>query len=115
MGNYGKALEYYQKDLRIREEMLSPDHPDTAMTYNNIGTLAFNNGDYRTSVNHLFKVFSACEKALGETHPNTKMVSHNLLIVSKACQEQDNSLADLDEELVSWFQQQIADGGKDNN
>ena len=110
MGNYGKALEYYQKDLRIREEMLSPDHPDTAMTYNNIGTLAFNNGDYRTSVNHLFKVFRVYESVFGENHPNTQTISGNLRGVLNSYSEQGSSLADLDEDVIEWMKDHIADG-----
>ncbi|CAF4725933.1 unnamed protein product, partial [Rotaria socialis] len=37
MGKYSKALEYYEKSLKIREISLPPTHPNLAVSYNNIG------------------------------------------------------------------------------
>ena len=34
MGDYDKALEYYEKDMKISESKLGKYHPDTATTYN---------------------------------------------------------------------------------
>ena len=39
-GNYEKALEYFGKALAIRERVLGTEHPDTAVTYNNIASVA---------------------------------------------------------------------------
>ncbi|CAF4386216.1 unnamed protein product, partial [Rotaria sordida] len=36
MGNYSKALEFYEKSLKIREKALPSNHPDLAQSYNNI-------------------------------------------------------------------------------
>ncbi|CAF1301645.1 unnamed protein product [Rotaria sordida] len=37
MGDYSKALEFYEKSLKIYENALPPNHPDLATSYNNIG------------------------------------------------------------------------------
>ncbi|CAF4297246.1 unnamed protein product, partial [Rotaria magnacalcarata] len=39
MGEYSKALEYYEKANKIFEISLSPTHPDLATSYNNIGSV----------------------------------------------------------------------------
>lgn len=35
-GEYNKALEYYEKALKIREKILEKEHPSTATIYNNM-------------------------------------------------------------------------------
>ncbi len=37
MSKYTKALEYYEKSLKIRLKLLGEEHVDTAANYNNIG------------------------------------------------------------------------------
>ncbi|CAF4232930.1 unnamed protein product [Rotaria magnacalcarata] len=37
MSDYSKALEFYEKGLRIREKAVPPNHPAIATSYNNIG------------------------------------------------------------------------------
>ena len=44
-GQYDKALEYYQKSLSIWLKQLGPDHPDVAISYNNIGWVHHSKGD----------------------------------------------------------------------
>ena len=110
MGDYGRALEYYQKALKICEEVLGQDHPSTATTYNNIGLLAVDTGDYQKSVNHLFKAFRVYESVFGENHPNTQTISGNLRGVLNSYSEQGSSLADLDEDVIEWMKDHIADG-----
>jgi hypothetical protein len=38
-GNYGAAEPLYQRALRIRETALGPDHPDVALSLNNLAEL----------------------------------------------------------------------------
>ena len=44
-GEYEKALEYQQKALVIRKEVLDPKHPDLAYSYDNIGAIYQDMGD----------------------------------------------------------------------
>jgi tetratricopeptide (TPR) repeat protein len=46
MGEYSKALSHYEKALEIRQQLLSPNHPDLAWPYNNIGMTYYNMGAY---------------------------------------------------------------------
>ncbi|CAF4406931.1 unnamed protein product, partial [Rotaria sordida] len=46
MGDYSKALEFYEKAHQIFEKALPPNHPDLAASYNNIGLVYDNMGDY---------------------------------------------------------------------
>ena len=36
MGAYDQALPLYQRALKIREKALGPEHPDTAISLNNL-------------------------------------------------------------------------------
>jgi tetratricopeptide (TPR) repeat protein len=56
-GDYAKALEYYQKDLAIKEEVLGKNHPNTvkvsgsiAKAYNNRGFAYDEKGDYDQAI-----------------------------------------------------------------
>ncbi len=37
MSDYKKALEYYEKSLKIKLKLLGEEHVSTATTYNNMG------------------------------------------------------------------------------
>ena len=39
MFKYEKALEFYEKALKIRLKKLGEDHPDVAQTYNNMANV----------------------------------------------------------------------------
>ena len=39
MGDYKKALEYFELSLNIRKKILGEEHLDTATSYNNIGLI----------------------------------------------------------------------------
>ncbi|CAF4282494.1 unnamed protein product [Rotaria sp. Silwood2] len=46
MGDYPKALEFYEKALKIAEIALPPNHRNRANSYNSIGTVYYNMGKY---------------------------------------------------------------------
>ena len=49
MGDYAGARSYYERSLAIREEALGPDHPATAQSLNNLGTLLHELGEYEAA------------------------------------------------------------------
>jgi tetratricopeptide (TPR) repeat protein len=49
-GQYGEALEWYNKALTIREKVLGKEHPDTATTYNNIANVYYSQGKYEEAL-----------------------------------------------------------------
>jgi len=46
LGEYSKALSYYEKNLKINQKMLPENHPDMATLYNNMGEVYRSTGDY---------------------------------------------------------------------
>ncbi|CAF4555589.1 unnamed protein product [Rotaria magnacalcarata] len=70
MGEYSKALEYYEKSLKIREISLPPTHPDLAQSYNNIGGVYYNMGEYSKALPLLEKTLDIFRKSLPSTHPH---------------------------------------------
>jgi tetratricopeptide (TPR) repeat protein len=69
---YDKALEYYQKDLAISLKQLGPDHPDVAMSYNNIAFVYKAKKDLPKAKEYWEKAYAICLKNLGPNHPDTK-------------------------------------------
>ncbi len=55
MGDYEKALPFYQRALDIREKVLGPQHPDVATTLNNLAGLYRQYGRLRKSTPTLSK------------------------------------------------------------
>ncbi len=47
MSDYTKALEYYEKDLKITLKLLGEEHVDTATSYNNMGLVYYRTKDYK--------------------------------------------------------------------
>ena len=84
MGDYPKALEYYQKALAIKEKVLGEEHPSTATSYNNIGGVFDSRGDYPKALEYYQKALAIFEKVLGEEHPNTATVRNNIRATHRA-------------------------------
>ncbi|MDR2861864.1 MAG: tetratricopeptide repeat protein [Syntrophobacterales bacterium] len=77
-GDYAKALEWYEKALKIRENVLGKEHPDTAMTYNNMAVVYADQGDYAKALEWFCKSYRIRFHKLGENHPNTKTTKNNM-------------------------------------
>jgi len=81
LGDYPQALSYYQKALAIHEKVLGLEHPDTAMSYNNIGALYHDQGDYDQALSYYHKALAIHEKVLGLEHPDTARSYNNIGIL----------------------------------
>jgi tetratricopeptide (TPR) repeat protein len=68
-GDYEAALVEYQKALAIQEASLGKDHPDTATTYSNIGSVLFEKGDYEGAL---------VEYQEGSGHSRSKLGQRNI-------------------------------------
>jgi tetratricopeptide (TPR) repeat protein len=51
MKQYQKALEYYIKGLKIFKKVCE-NHPDTAISYNNIGGIYYNMGQFSEALDN---------------------------------------------------------------
>ena len=64
---------YHFKALTIREKVLGTEHPDTATSYNNIGSVYYAQSDYDKALEYFNKACSTFEIVFGLEHPNTKV------------------------------------------
>ncbi len=99
LGDYDKALEYYNKALSILQKILGEEHPDTAMSYNNIGTVYAYLGDYDKALEYYNKALSIRQKVLGEEHPDTAMSYNNMGSVYDELGDYDKALEYYDKAL----------------
>ena len=83
-GNYGKALEYNEKALAIREKVLGEAHPDTATTYNNMAAVYRAQGNYLKALEYNEKACAIIEKVLGKAHPDAAATYNNMALVYDA-------------------------------
>ncbi|CAF2099722.1 unnamed protein product [Rotaria magnacalcarata] len=83
MGDYSKALKYYEKANKILEISLPPTHPDLAQSYNNIGLVYKNMGEYSKALSYLEKALGIWRKSLPSTHPHIKTVMNSIAAVKK--------------------------------
>lgn len=91
-----KAFEYAQQALFIRERILGLNHPDTAMSYCNIGAIFECLEQYEESLFYYNTALKIEYKTLGIDHPNTAssinnvgMAYWNLFISGKQSDEYD--------------------------
>ncbi len=70
MGEYEKALLYYQRAFKTVEKALKPEHPCVATTLNNLAGLYENIGEYEKALTLYQRVLKIREEVLGLQHPD---------------------------------------------
>ena len=75
---YDKAVTSYSRLITLRESFLGTEHPSTATSYNNIGGVYDNLGDYDKALEYYSKALAICEKVLGPEHPSTATAYDNI-------------------------------------
>jgi len=68
---YEKAKEYYLKALQIQKDVLGENHPDTAASYGNLGTLYDKSGEYEKAKEYYLKALQIRKDVFEENHPDT--------------------------------------------
>ena len=82
-GEYQKALDLYQTSLTIKLKSLSPNHPDLAATYRNIGSVHNKMGEYSKALEFHQKDLDICLKSLPPNHPEVAAIYRNIGTVHK--------------------------------
>ncbi|MEE1092130.1 MAG: tetratricopeptide repeat protein, partial [Prevotella sp.] len=72
------ALEYHNKALGIREKVFGTEHPDVALSYNNIGEVYHSQGDFQKALEYHNKALEIYKKTIGTEHQYTKTVMENI-------------------------------------
>ncbi len=81
MGEYGKALEWFERALKISEKVLGKEHPSTATTYNNIALVYSDLGEYEKALEWFERALKISEKVFGKQHPHTIKIANNMQFV----------------------------------
>ena len=74
MGDYPKALSYYEKDLEINKQSLPPNHPDVAASYNNIGLVHEYMNNYSKARSFYERAVDIGQQSLPSGHPESTKV-----------------------------------------
>ena len=77
-GVYDRAIEYYEKSLRIKIAALGDEHPSVATSYNNLGSAYDSKGEYDRAIEYFSKAVVIGRAALGSGHPDSKRYVRNL-------------------------------------
>jgi CHAT domain-containing protein len=77
-GRYSDAIRLAEKALAIYEKALGPDHPDVALSLNNLAFLYCYMGDYARAEPLYKRSLAIYEKALGPDHPDVAQSLNNL-------------------------------------
>ncbi|KAF8538700.1 hypothetical protein BDD12DRAFT_884441 [Trichophaea hybrida] len=83
-GDYGKALEWYQRALDGKEKTLGKDHPSTLDTVNNMALVFGSQGDYGKALEWYQRALDGKEKTLGKDHPSTLTTVNNMASVFRS-------------------------------
>ncbi len=83
MGEYPKALSYYEKALGIRQTTLPLNHPDVAASYNNIGLVYSNMGNYPKALSYLEHAADILQLSLSPNYLHIQSVGASIKFVKE--------------------------------
>ncbi|CAF4673972.1 unnamed protein product, partial [Rotaria sp. Silwood2] len=99
LGEYSKAITFYERALDIKEKTVPQNLPDLAGSYNNIGNVYGNMGEYSKALSSHERSLEIDRKALPPNHPdlasdynNIGSVYYNMGEYSKALSSYERSL-----------------------
>jgi tetratricopeptide (TPR) repeat protein len=82
-------MEYFSKALQIRKLFFDDEHPDVAVSYNNIGNIYKEQGDYVKALECYHKTLSSWEKLLDPEHPYMVMIREKIADVEAKMKEKE--------------------------
>ena len=77
-GDYPEAEQWYLESIAIRKKTVGKDHPDYALSLNNLATLYMYMGQYEKAEPLYLESIAIREKALGKDHPDYAISLNNL-------------------------------------
>ncbi len=93
MGDYPKALSYFEKTLESDQNSRRSDDLSCAKTYNSMGVVYQSLGNYSTSLTYYEKAFELEEKILPPNHPSFSVLYNNIGEVYKSLGEYSKASA----------------------
>jgi tetratricopeptide (TPR) repeat protein len=83
-GKYEEAEPLYRRALAVREKQLGAEHPDTALSLNNLAGLYHVQGKYEEAEPLYKRALTVYEQRLGAEHPNTQTIRRNYVALLRA-------------------------------
>ncbi|MEH2465747.1 tetratricopeptide repeat protein [Nostoc sp.] len=85
-GLYDQALPWYEECLEVSKKRLGEEHPDIALSLNNLALLYYSQGKYNEAEPLYLQALELSQRLLGEEHPDVALSFNNLaaLYVSQA-------------------------------
>ena len=87
-----EALDSYEKSLSLRKKVLGEEHPYTADSYNNIGTIYDDLGEHEKALEYYQKALDIRKIVLGEDHPYTADSYNNIGAIYNDIDENQKAL-----------------------
>jgi len=81
MGEYSKALSFYEKSLEILQKTLSPIQPLLATSYYNIAHVYYNMREHSKALAYFERALNIRQHSLPPNHPDIQSVRNNIEIV----------------------------------
>ncbi|CAF3594968.1 unnamed protein product [Rotaria socialis] len=98
--NYDDALDYQQKTLTLREQLLPADHADLADSYHNIGIIYHRLGYLDLALEHCHRSIYIYRRCLPSDHPD---IANSYVIVSAIYEQKEDF-----EQALSYLKQAAA-------
>nr|WP_235116116.1 tetratricopeptide repeat protein [Desmonostoc muscorum] len=77
-GLYNQALPWYEQCLEVTKKRLGEEHPDVALSLNNLALLYHSQGRYSEAEPLYIQALALTRKLLGEEHPDVAQSLNNL-------------------------------------
>ncbi|MBF0554899.1 MAG: tetratricopeptide repeat protein, partial [Nitrospirae bacterium] len=78
IGEYKKALSYFEKALEADKKRHGENHPDVAADLNNIGAALRNLGEYQKAIGYYERALKIDTDTFGENHPTVAIRLNNI-------------------------------------
>jgi tetratricopeptide (TPR) repeat protein len=83
-GQYDRAIELYERALRIQEATLGEMHADTAGTISSMGSSYSEKGQHDRAIAETERALRICRQVLGPDHPQTLQTQQSLASIRSA-------------------------------
>lgn len=94
-----KALDYHKKALEIRQRCLHPKHPNLATSYNNIGLIYDQFGEFQTALIYYEKTMAIYRDSLPPNHHWLATLLKNAALAEASLKQYDSALNHLQQAL----------------
>ena len=78
LGDYHKALDCHFKALHIKEKFLGKEHPETAVSYNNLAEVYRKQRKFKKALEYYSKVVGICTKKPNDNYTKIATVLNNI-------------------------------------